>query len=111
MCIDCERIEEQEASTTLEDATSTMSAIMVKEGDVVGVAVQQSDLPMIQLFLNGEQQYDKSINRFRGTVYPSFLLPDSNEKTALRVRFREGEFKQSPPSTRFSPVMVARGLV
>jgi hypothetical protein len=103
-----------------------MCTIPVSDGDVVGVIMQQSDLPMLQFILNGEQLYTTYINRFRGTVYPSMFLPSPNDdgyddtknnnsfdeqKFALRIVFKESEFKKAPPSSRFIPVMVARGLV
>lgn len=92
------------------NGTALMSKIKVSNGDIVGVCVQQSDLPMVQLFLNGEPLSDRSVNRFRGTVYPSVFLPE-NEGLSLRIVFNDTDFKKSPPSSRFSPVMVARGLV
>ena len=88
--------------------------------DVIGVAVQQSDLPMIQFLLNGELLHELAINRFRGTVYPSIYIPTSNKKdssttTADRVHVNlvlaESQFKQMSPSARFGPVIVARSIV
>jgi hypothetical protein len=92
------------------NGTALMSKIKVANGDVVGILVQQSDLPMVQFLLNGEPLDDRSINRFRGTVYPAVFLPE-NEGLSLRLVFTETDFKKSPPSSRFCPVMVARGLV
>ena len=97
-----------------------MSQIKVTDGDVVGVAVQQSDLPMVQILLNDVVLFDKSINRFRGTVHPAIYLPHDNDNEgthshssllSLRLVFNERDFKGSPPSPKFAPVMVARGLV
>jgi hypothetical protein len=93
-----------------DNGTALMSKIAVSNGDVIGVAVQQSDLPMIQLHLNGNLIPDSSINRFRGTVYPSVHLPEV-QGLSLQFVFREVDLKKSPPSSRFCPVMVARGLV
>jgi hypothetical protein len=93
-----------------DDGTALMSKIAVSNGDVIGVAVQQSDLPMIQLHLNGNLIPDSSINRFRGTVYPSVHLPEV-QGLSLQFVFRDVDLKKSPPSSRFCPVMVARGLV
>ncbi len=78
--------------------------------------MQQSDLPMLQFMLNGEQLYSTYVNRFRGVVYPSLFLPNENtentdDNLALRIVFKESEFQKAPPSSRFIPVMVARGLV
>ena len=88
-----------------------MSKIKVSNGDVVGVAVQQSDLPMVQFLVNDEPLFGDSINRFKGQVFPAVSLPEGNEGVSLKFVFNEKEFKKSPPSSRFYPVMVARGLV
>lgn len=92
-----------------------MCPIPVSHGDVVGVIMQQSDLPMLQFMLNGEQIYTTYINRFRGIVYPSILLPneidDTEHNFSLRIVFKESDFKYKPPSSKFIPVIVARGLV
>ena len=89
-----------------------MTKIKVSNGDVVGVAVQQSDLPMVQFLLNDDPLFGDSINRFKGQVYPAVYLPEgNNEGVSLKFVFSEKEFKKSPPSSRFYPVMVARGLV
>ena len=84
----------------------------VTNGDVIGVAVQQSDLPMVQYYLNGESLYDKAVNRFRGSVYPAICLPGS-VKGSLKVDLvlEESKFKQSSPGPRFGPVIVARSIV
>lgn len=101
------------AGTPESNGTSYMATIAVSHGDVVGVIMQQSDLPMLQFMLNGEQLYSTYVNRFRGVVYPSLYLPNENgeDNFALRIVFKESEFQKSPPSSRFIPVMVARGLV
>jgi hypothetical protein len=55
-----------------------MRKIKVSQGDIVGIAVQQSDLPMVQFLLNGEPLPSLSVNRFRGAVYPSIYLPEND---------------------------------
>jgi hypothetical protein len=97
--------------------------IQVTAGDVIGVAVQQDDFPMIQFYLNGElSQPNNSVNRFRGNgVYPAVYIAEptdddndnNNDAPAVTVRFvfAETDFRHQPPSSRYSPVMVARGLV
>lgn len=81
------------------------------DGDcVVGIIIQQSDLPMIQFTKNGTILYDASITRFRGTVHPSFfIMPSSSSSTKMKVVFAERLFRHPHPSC--SPVIVARGLV
>ena len=56
-----------------DDGTKFMQGISnLKDDMVIGVAVQYSDLPMIQFYVNGE--FAHAINRFRGTTYPSIYL-------------------------------------
>lgn len=87
-----------------------MPTISVSDGDVVGVAVQQSDLPMVQFMLNGEPRDDLAVNRFRGVVYPALYIPKARGITANMV-FEENEFKQLSPHARFGPLIVARGII
>ena len=87
-----------------------MAKIGVKNGDTVGIAAQQSDLPMLQFLLNGEPLHDKAVNRFRGSVYPSVFLPE-NDGLTVKIVFNESEFKELAPTARFGPFIVARGLI
>lgn len=92
--------------------TDWMRKIEVQDKDVIGVAVQQSDLPMVQLTLNGELLHESAINRFRGTVYPSIHLPLAH-KTEFRANLvlQESKFKEMSPGAKFGPVIVARSIV
>ncbi|KAL7558205.1 hypothetical protein ACA910_016088 [Epithemia clementina (nom. ined.)] len=99
--------DEENAST---EGTELMRPIPVSNGNVVGIAVQQSDLPMVQFLLNGEPLHSLSVNRFRGGVYPSVYLPE-NEGLRLKLVFEESEFQQLSPHARFGPVIVARGII
>ena len=87
-----------------------MRKIQVKHGDTIGIAVQQDDLPMIQFLQNGEPLHNLSINKFRGTVFPSVFLPE-NERLSLRFVFDESNFQQMPPGVRFGPLIIARGII
>lgn len=95
-------------STPEEDGTALMKAIPVLSGDTVGVAVQQSDLPMVQFLLNGEPVHDIAINRFRGTVYPSIFLREGLTVTAV---FDEDHWQEMSPHARFGPLIAARGII
>lgn len=90
-----------------------MRAVEVGNGDVVGVAMQQSDLPMLQFTLNGETLHISSINRFKGVVYPAIYLPHKNNEDSLAASFvsSEGEFKYPSPGSKFGPILVARSIV
>ena len=72
---------------------------------------QQSDLPMVQFLLNGEPMHEHAINRFRGLVYPSIYLPESDEEIQIQLVMNENEFRKMSPHARFGPVIVARGLI
>ncbi len=90
-----------------------MRKIIVSNEDTVGVAVQQSDLPMVQFLLNGKPLHELAINRFRGTVYPSIYLPPESIDRGLKatIVLNEKDFQQLSPHARFGPVMLARGLI
>jgi hypothetical protein len=96
-----------------EASTHWMRKVEVQNGDVVGVAVQQSDLPMLQFFHNGEPLYDISVNRFRGTVYPAICLPISAVVEDLKVTavLVENKFSHMSPAAKFGPIIVARNIV
>lgn len=87
-----------------------MRKIKVKHNDTVGVAVQQDDLPMIQFLLNGEPLHSLSISKFRGSVFPSVFLPES-ERLKVTFVFEESSFKEMPPTVRFGPLIIARGII
>jgi len=91
-----------------EDGTALMRAIPVRDGDTIGVAVQQSDLPMIQFLLNGEPLHNMAINRFRGSVFPSIYI---REGLRAEVVFDEDNFKELSPHARFGPLIAARGII
>lgn len=95
--------------TELDDGTALMKPIVgLEDGDVIGVAVQQSDLPMVQFLLNGEPQHEIAINRFRGTVYPSVSVVEGFKVKAV---FDEDSFKELSPHVRFGPLIAARGII
>ena len=87
-----------------------MKKVTVQDGDTVGVAVQQSDLPMVQFLVNGEPLHELAINRFRGSVYPAILLP-AGESVSATLVLDENDFRQLSPHARFGPVIVSRGLI
>jgi len=91
--------------------TTLMRKMTVSNEDVVGVIVQQSDLPMIQFLVNGEFRHDLSVNRFKGTVYPACFLIENDSDFGLELVFQETDFKQKPPHSRCGPLLVARGII
>lgn len=108
-------------TSSQDDGTALMRAIPnLRHNDVIGVAVQQSDLPMIQFLLNGEPLPECTINRFRGTVFPAVYIPVGagsegdrieDEGISLLAEFDEDNFKEMSPHARFGPLIVARGII
>lgn len=93
----------------MDDGTQLMKVIpSLRSGDVVAVACQNSDLPMIQFLLNGEPLHELAINRFRGEVYPSIYMQEGYKVTAV---FNEDYFKEFSPHVRFGPLIAARGII
>ncbi len=113
--------EEGDEASSRDDGTFLMRPIPnLRHGDVIGVAVQQSDLPMIQMLLNGEPLVECSINRFRGTVFPAVYIPPGaggegdrleDEGISLLAEFDEDNFKEMSPHARFGPLLAARGII
>ena len=98
-----------EDSSSIDKGTALMRSITeLQDGDTIGVAIQQSDLPMIQFLLNGEPLHELAINRFRGSVYPSIYIQEG-----FQVQFvtDENQFKEMSPHARFGPLIVARGII
>ncbi len=100
---------ENDDEANFDDGTKLMRAIPnIQDGDTIGVACQQSDLPMVQFLLNGEPLHEIAISRFRGMVFPSVLV-----REGFRVKFvwNEDEFKELSPHVRFGPLIPERGLI
>jgi hypothetical protein len=101
--------DELEGDEQMDDGTQLMRPIVnLQHGDVVGIAVQQNDLPMVQFLLNGEPLHDLAINRFRGKVYPSVLM---REGYKIKFVWDENEHKELSPHVRFGPLIPERGLI
>lgn len=93
--------------------TKFMCAVSnLKDGDVVGVVVTQSEIPMIQIYLNGEIQDGLQVTRFRGTVYPAIYLPNCSEGfMSATMLYREDQFVHGPPSAGITPLIAERSLM
>ncbi|KAL7547408.1 hypothetical protein ACHAWF_010715 [Thalassiosira exigua] len=113
--------EDGDETSSKDDGTALMRPVRgLRHGDVVGVAVQHSDLPMIQVLLNGEPLCECTINRFRGTVFPAVYVPPGaggegdrleDEGISLTVEFDEDNFREMSPHARFGPLLAARGII
>lgn len=76
---------------------SPLIAEQLKEGDVIGVALDFTDLPMLFFSRGGEplgQGDELAVMRIRGTVYPAFGVGGG---AALSVTFAGESLAQTPP--------------
>lgn len=85
---------------------SLWGALELQAGDVLGVCLGLSDYPMLTYYLNGSLLDERAVDRVKGDVYPAVSVADGAEVTFLFT-----DFKQSPPSSRFDPVMIAREIL
>lgn len=100
---------EADDDANIDDGTKLMRAIPnLQDGDTIGVACQQSDLPMVQFLLNGEPLHEIAISRFRGMVFPSVFV---KEGYTVKFVWDEDEFKELSPHVRFGPLIPERGLI
>lgn len=77
------------------------------EGDVIGVAFGQAELPNLSFFLNGELLEHGQVNRIRGEVYPAVSV-EQNAK--LRCVFDETNFEHAPPRTH-TAIRVTQNII
>ncbi|KAH8091531.1 SPRY domain containing protein [Aureococcus anophagefferens] len=69
------------------------------EGDVIGVAFGQAELPNLSFFLNGELLEHGMVNRIRGEVFPAASVTGGAK---LRCVFDEANFEHAPPRTHYA---------
>ena len=79
----------------------------LNEGDVIGVAFSQSDLPNLAFTKNGKPRPTADVRKIGGMVYPVVSV---NDGATVKVVFESEEFANSPPS-RFSALMVAQSVL
>lgn len=77
------------------------------EGDVIGVAFGQAELPNLSFFLNGELLDHGQVNRIRGEVFPAVSVDDGAQ---LRCVFDEANFEHAPPRTH-SALRVTQNII
>eukprot|EP00635_Sarcinochrysidales_sp_CCMP3193_P010656 CAMPEP_0118916826 /NCGR_PEP_ID=MMETSP1166-20130328/16737_1 /TAXON_ID=1104430 /ORGANISM="Chrysoreinhardia sp, Strain CCMP3193" /LENGTH=193 /DNA_ID=CAMNT_0006856755 /DNA_START=79 /DNA_END=660 /DNA_ORIENTATION=- len=77
------------------------------EGDVIGVAFGQAELPNLSFFLNGELLENGQVTRIRGEVFPAVSVAGGSE---LRCVFDEAQFHHAPPRTH-SALRVTQNII
>ena len=87
------------------------SMVDLKEGDVVGICWDQTDLPMVSFSVNGEYNPMRgSINRIRpaNDVCPAVSVTNG---ATCELIFDGRQFKKSPPSSKFTMIVCATSLI
>ena len=81
-----------------------------KEGDVIGVCWDQTDLPMLSFTLNGAILPTGSITRIRpaNDIYPAVSL---TKESTCEIIFDGAHFLKSAPSSKFSMIVCATSLI
>jgi len=88
-----------------------LDKIDLKEGDVVGVYWDQTDMPMLSFALNGEKISDQySTNRIRPTqdIYPAVSV--KKDSTSC-VMFDGQTFAYPPSSTKFGAIICSTNII
>ena len=81
--------------------------VNLSQGDVIGVAFGQNDLPNLRFTLNDAPLEHLSVNRIRGLVYPAAYVDSGAE---IELIFSGRDFAHEPPPT-FSPLMAAQSIL
>eukprot|EP00753_Platysulcus_tardus_P004778 PLAT12685.1.p1 GENE.PLAT12685.1~~PLAT12685.1.p1 ORF type:complete len:182 (+),score=49.46 PLAT12685.1:200-745(+) len=92
-------------SWALKSETSTED---FKEGDVIGIAYDQSEgAPVASFYLNGEPLRGCTISRIKGLVYPAVSVGDG---ARVEANFSLADFAHEPPPG-FSGIIPARSVI
>lgn len=84
--------------------------VELKEGDVIGVYWDQTDLPMLSFSLNGKLLSDCSVTRVRpaNDVYPAVSVRGDG---ACEVIFDGSLFQYPPISSKFKMIICSTSLI
>lgn len=84
--------------------------IQLKEGDVIGVCWDQTDLPMLSFCLNGNLLPTGAVTRIRPAVdiCPAISL---QEGSTCDIVFDGNYFLKPPPSSKFTMIVCATSLI
>jgi hypothetical protein len=98
--------------TTSADAESPswlLTGAVLKEGDVVGVYWDQTDLPMLSFTLNGKSLPAASVNRIRpsGEIYPAVSLSSGT----CSMVFDDDHFRHPSIASKFKMIICSTSLI
>ena len=82
----------------------------LKEGDVIGVHWDQTDLPMLSFTKNGERCVS-SVNRIRPSNNIYAAVEATSAKVTCQVVFDGRHFKSKPLASKFSAIVCATSII
>lgn len=84
--------------------------VELKEGDIVGICWDQTDLPMLSFCLNGNLLATSSVTRIRpaNDICPAVSV---EEGSTCQVVFDGNNFAKQPPSSKFTMIVCATSLI
>mmetsp|Transcript_22336 Transcript_22336/g.68943 ORF Transcript_22336/g.68943 Transcript_22336/m.68943 type:complete len:202 (-) Transcript_22336:2317-2922(-) len=91
-----------------EDEAPHSGIMVLNTNDVLGVYVQQSDLPMVQFYCNGQEIPETAVNRFRGLMYPCVSVMGG---AIVKVTFNEESWEYPPAQKKYQAMMKAQELI
>lgn len=87
-----------------------LKGINVKEGDVIGVYWDQTDLPMLSFTRNGQLLGQSCINRIRPSseIFPAVSLSGSSSVTIV---FDDDGFRFPPLASKFKMILCSASII
>ena len=86
-----------------------LSGKTLKDGDVIGIYWDQTDLPMLSFTLNGKEVFENNVNRIRpsGDVFPAVSV----ENSTCQFVFDEKLFSFPPKSKKFRQIICSMSII
>jgi hypothetical protein len=87
-----------------------LSETELKEGDVVGICWDQTDLPMLSFYINGNLNVTGSVTRIRpaNEICPAVSV---EEGSSCEIVFDGNHFLKPCPSSKFTMIVCATSLI
>mmetsp|Transcript_15934 Transcript_15934/g.17691 ORF Transcript_15934/g.17691 Transcript_15934/m.17691 type:complete len:228 (-) Transcript_15934:28-711(-) len=101
---------EEEEKWGFEEIDTTLK---FQDGDVVGIVMDYTDLPMLSFYKNGELMDDFSVWRIRGKVYPAVrIIEEDNNATKIEMVFGPSDkWKYPPPKKRCTQIVKSQNVI
>eukprot|EP01033_Poteriospumella_lacustris_P005141 gene5141-3665_t len=87
-----------------------LKGVSLKEGDVIGVYWDQTDLPMLSFTRNGQLLGQSCINRIRPSseIFPAVSLAGASSVTVI---FDDDGFRFPPLASKFKMILCSSSII